>query len=216
MPTLVTRKRNLKHSLSARLIARLGNAMLAALELPDAELSVLLTDDDGIHELNRQHRQKDKPTDVLAFAMDESVPDPAGILGDVVISLDTAERQARSRRRPLIEEVRFLLAHGVLHLVGYDHAEAAEKREMVGMTRKLVRLATLPGPSNRRPRPRSVALDLWDGTRAILPEVSDRPSLSATLEKVAHARAIPVRGGHGLDELPDSGEFAEGDDEAAS
>ena len=59
--------------------------------------------------------------------------------------------------------------------------------------------------------PRSVALDLWDGTRAFLPEVSDRPSLSATLEKVAHARAIPVRGGKGLDELPESGEFEDED-----
>jgi hypothetical protein len=57
--------------------------------------------------------------------------------------------------------------------------------------------------------PRFIALDLWDGTRAFLPEVSDRPTLSATLEKVAHARAIPVRGGAGLDELPDSAEFAE-------
>src|SRR3954469_8445174 len=144
MPTLVTRKRNLKHSVPARLIARLGDAMLAALELPKAELSVLLTTDAEIHELNRQHRQKDKPTHGLALAMDETVADPAGILGDVVISLDTAERQARARRRPLIEEVRFLLAHGVLHLVGYDHAEPAEKREMVGMTRRLVRLAPLP------------------------------------------------------------------------
>ncbi len=154
MPTLVTRKRNLKHSVPARLITRLGNAMLDALELPDAELSVLLTDDVGIQELNREHRQKDKPTDVLAFAMDESVADPAGILGDVVISLDTAERQARARRRPLLEEVRFLLAHGVLHLVGYDHAEPAEKREMVDMTRRLVRLAPLPQASKRRPKPR--------------------------------------------------------------
>ena len=154
MPALVTRKRNLKHSVPTRLIARLGNAMLAALELPDAELSVLLTDDLEIQRLNRQHRQMDKPTDVLSFAMDESVPDPAGILGDVVISLDTAERQARSRRRPLIEEVRFLLAHGVLHLVGYDHAEPGEKRQMVSMTRKLVRLAPLPDPPNRRPKAR--------------------------------------------------------------
>jgi len=63
--------------------------------------------------------------------------------------------------------------------------------------------------------PRSVALDLWDGTRAFLPEVSDRPTLSATLEKVAHARAIPVRGGNGLDELPDSAEFGDEDDEGA-
>jgi hypothetical protein len=60
--------------------------------------------------------------------------------------------------------------------------------------------------------PRNVALDLWDGTRAFLPEVSDRLSLSATLEKVAHARAIPVRGGHGLDELPESGEFQDEDE----
>lgn len=63
---------------------------------------------------------------------------------------------------------------------------------------------------------RHVALDLWDGTRAFLPEVSDRPSLAATLEKVAHARAIPVRGGLGLDELPDSAEFAEQDEEEAA
>lgn len=126
--------------------------MLTRLELPEAELSVLLTDDGEIHRLNREHRQKDKPTDVLAFAMDESVPDPAGILGDVVISLDTAERQARSRRRPLIEEVRFLLAHGLLHLVGYDHAEPGEKREMVLMTRQLVRAAPLPEPPRQAPR----------------------------------------------------------------
>ena len=151
MPTLVTRKRNLKQSVPTRVVTRLGNAMLAALELPAAELSVLLTDDAEIHQLNREHRQKDKPTDVLAFAMDENVPDPAGILGDVVISLDTAVRQARGRGRPLLEEVRFLLAHGVLHLVGYDHATPTEKREMVAMTRRLVSLAPLPEVPARRP-----------------------------------------------------------------
>jgi len=63
--------------------------------------------------------------------------------------------------------------------------------------------------------PRSIALDLWDGTRTFLPEVSDRTSLATTLEKVAHARAIPVRGGTGLDELPDSAEFPE-EEEAPS
>jgi hypothetical protein len=63
--------------------------------------------------------------------------------------------------------------------------------------------------------PRSVALDLWDGTRAFLPEVSDRLSLSATLEKVAYARAIPVRGGIGLDEVPDSAEFSDDDEGSA-
>ena len=126
--------------------------MLRALELPDAELSVLLTDDAGIHALNREHRNKDRPTDVLAFPMDESVPDPAGILGDVVISMDTAARQATGRHRELAVEVRFLLAHGLLHLIGYDHGSPAEKREMVTMTRRLVRAATLELPSKRRPK----------------------------------------------------------------
>ena len=58
-------------------------------------------------------------------------------------------------------------------------------------------------------QPRSLALDLWDGTRAYLPDVADREGLAAALEKVATARAIPVRGGHGLDEIPDSEEYAE-------
>lgn len=155
MTTLVTRRRNLKHRVSGPLLRRLGNAMLAALELPKAELSILLTDDSEIHVLNREHRQKDNPTDVLAFAMDERATDPARVLGDVVISLDTADRQARSRKRPLIEEVRFLLAHGLLHLIGYDHAEPAEKREMVAMTRRLVRAAPLPSPAKGRPKPRN-------------------------------------------------------------
>jgi len=118
--------------------------MLLALSLPEAELSVLLTDDARIRLLNREHRDKDRPTDVLAFPMAESVADPRGILGDVVISLDTAGRQARARGRELILEVRFLLAHGLLHLVGYDHGNPTEKREMVAMTRRLVLAAPLP------------------------------------------------------------------------
>ena len=154
VPTLVSRKRNLKHSISATLIKQVGNAMLEALALPSAELSVLFTDDAGIQILNREHRHKDKPTDVLAFPMAENEPDPHGILGDVVISLDSASRQARSRARPLVEEVRFLLAHGLLHLIGYDHAEPAEKREMSAMTRRLVRAAPLRKAPARRPRPR--------------------------------------------------------------
>jgi len=132
--------------------------MLRTLELEAAELSLLLTDDAGIQRLNREHRHKDKPTDVLAFPMAEGRPEPRGLLGDVVISLETAQRQADARRRSLPEEVRFLLAHGLLHLVGYDHATPTEKREMVGMTRRLVRAAALPEPALRRPnRPRKLA-----------------------------------------------------------
>lgn len=106
--------------------------MLAALSLARAELSLLLCDDATIHELNRTHRRKDKPTDVLAFALREGKPMPGGgaLLGDVVISLETALEQAREHRRTLWDEVTLLLAHGLLHLIGYDHRTAAEERTM--------------------------------------------------------------------------------------
>lgn len=106
--------------------------MLRALGLSDAELSVLLCDDATIHALNRSHRRKNKPTDVLAFALREGkvLPGAEGLLGDVVISLDTARRQADARGHPLWAEVTLLLAHGLLHLVGYDHRTDAEERRM--------------------------------------------------------------------------------------
>ncbi len=116
--------------------------MLGALGLADAELSVLLVDDAAMRVLNRKHRDKDRPTDVLAFPVDEKpVQGAPRILGDVVISLETALRQARSRQRGLFPEVRFLLAHGLLHLVGYDHATRIQKRRMDSATRRLVRAA---------------------------------------------------------------------------
>lgn len=115
--------------------------MLAALGLAEAELSVLLTDDSLIKQLNAEHRHKDRATDVLAFELDAPDHEEPRLLGDVVISLDTASRQAQSRKRPLLAEVRFLLAHGLLHLCGYDHATPAQKREMDAWTRRLVRAA---------------------------------------------------------------------------
>jgi probable rRNA maturation factor len=143
-------------AIEVRQVRVLGDRMLDALGLDRAELSVLLTDDAHIHELNREHLGEDRPTDVLAFpqdALDREAPVGERLLGDVVISLPTAERQARGRRRPLLEEVRFLLAHGLLHLVGYDHATTKEKREMTAMTRRLVRAAPVPAPSRRPKRP---------------------------------------------------------------
>ena len=114
--------------------------MLDALGMPDAELSVLLCDDETIRRLNRRYRKKNKPTDVLAFPMNEG-PGPAPqptLLGDVVISVPTATRQARERDRAIVQEVTFLLAHGLLHLVGYDHATKREEREMNARTDDLM------------------------------------------------------------------------------
>lgn len=119
----------------------MADGMLRALALERAELSILLTDDARIRALNREHRDKDRPTDVLAFPLGRRsvVEDAPVLLGDVVISLDTAARQARGRRRPLLDEIRFLLAHGLLHLIGYDHATPSQKRRMDARTRALVR-----------------------------------------------------------------------------
>src|SRR5512145_1687442 len=151
MPTVVRREAPKSPPFPSRLIVAWGNAMLASLDRSEAELSVLLTDDASIRGLNRDYRQKDRPTDVLSFHFEggaSSVSIEADwLLGDVVISLDTAARLANGRKRPLLEEVRWLLAHGVLHLCGYDHASPDEKRAMVNLTRRLVRAAQAVTPT---------------------------------------------------------------------
>ncbi|UCF48211.1 MAG: rRNA maturation RNase YbeY [Myxococcales bacterium] len=117
-----------------------AEAMLASLGLDDAELSILLCDEGTIRQLNRRYRKKNEATDVLAFPMQEG-PGPAshpGLLGDVVISLPTAARQAAERDRSIIREVTFLLAHGLLHLLGYDHATKLEEQEMKAKTEELL------------------------------------------------------------------------------
>jgi probable rRNA maturation factor len=126
------------------LTARLGRAarrVLAALRLPDAELSLLLVSDAEMRKLNRSWRGKDRPTDVLAFAQREGTGGaPDGLLGDVVISVDTARRQATERGHTPGVEAERLLVHGVLHLLGYDHERSpAEARRMQRRERALAR-----------------------------------------------------------------------------
>ena len=99
---------------------------------PDAELSITLTSDVEIAELAGRFGRAPEPTDVLSFSLLEGPGSEfAGDgLGDVVISLETAERQARQRRVPLDRELEALLIHGVLHLVGMDHERADDARNM--------------------------------------------------------------------------------------
>lgn len=125
---------------------RADGAFLVERHAPGAELSIALIGDDEMRVLNRDYRGKDKPTDVLAFPMDD--PTAAGAqLGDVVISLDTAVRQAAERGIPPAAEVRTLLVHGFLHLLGYDHERSpAEARRMFRRQRALI--ASLPRRSN--------------------------------------------------------------------
>lgn len=101
----------------------------------DSDLSVVLADDATIHTLNLKWRGKDKETDVLSFSQREGdafpAPSQAPMLGDVVISMDTAQRQAQKIGHSLEDEVARLLVHGVLHLLGHDHVQGgAQSRKM--------------------------------------------------------------------------------------
>ncbi len=143
MPVHVERRGRSAARISSASVRTRAEKMLAALELGRAELSVVLSDDALIHALNRDYRAKDRPTDVLAFAMREG-PHPEharDMLGDVVISLDTASRQAAARHRSLDDEVTMLLAHGLLHLLGFDHRDRTEERRMTARTDALIAAA---------------------------------------------------------------------------
>lgn len=126
--------------------ALLANAVIAAAEyesIVSGEVVVSLVDDERIRELNRVYRQKDTSTDVLSFAIQESLdtepdiffPEEEAVdapLGDIVISVDTAARQAEEYQHSLQRELAFLAVHGFLHLIGYDHMTAEQEKEMFG------------------------------------------------------------------------------------
>jgi len=127
-------------------VGRMVRAAARAAEREDFEVSLTLTVDAAIHALNRAYRRKDKPTDVLAFAQREGPHAHPGLLGDIVISVDTARRQAR---RGLYAELAHLAAHGLCHLLGYDHRDDAEERTMNA------RMAALRREGGRRGRIRA-------------------------------------------------------------
>ncbi len=123
------------------LLRRRARALLRSLDRRGAELSVKLVDDETMAALNERYRGIAAPTDVLSFSLTEGPhADRRGaLLGDVVISLETAACQARRGRRSLEDEVLRLLIHGALHLVGHDHERADEAREMRAEERRIRR-----------------------------------------------------------------------------
>jgi len=152
----ITQRAQVKGRVWPSTIRRRAARLLAALDLPCAELSILLTDDAEIRTLNRAWRNTDVSTDVLSFPQMEGFApsQPPGVpvlLGDVVISLDTAARQARDGCLPrlrealsrgrgwsLLDEVTFLLIHGVLHLTGQDHQSPEEAARMEALEARLL------------------------------------------------------------------------------
>lgn len=114
----------------------------------EAEVSLVFVDDAYIRGLNHQYRGVDSPTDVLSFAMQEGEALPGEeeeiILGDVVISLQTAGRQAREYGHSFRREVAYLTVHGVLHLLGYDHQDEEERRVMRRKEEEVLSRLNLP------------------------------------------------------------------------
>lgn len=143
MTVHLTKRRGTPAIDRSKLIRR-AQRLLKALEHPSSELSLLLTGDEEMTTLNRTWRSKDKTTDVLSFCQREggSAVLRPDVLGDVVISLAQAQRQARRRKASLWDEVLVLLVHGVLHLLGRDHEGTDQGRadEMLREQKQLVSL----------------------------------------------------------------------------
>ncbi|MBD9700129.1 rRNA maturation RNase YbeY [Flavimobilis sp. GY10621] len=125
--------------------AAIGRFVLDAMHLhPQTELSILMVDTDVMTDLHVQWMDEPGPTDVLSFPMDElrpgseDEPTPAGLLGDVVLCPEVAAAQAVRAGHSTEEEMLLLTTHGILHLLGYDHAEPEEEKEMFALQRHLL------------------------------------------------------------------------------
>ena len=149
--------------LDARAFAGVVERLLAAIGERGSSVSLTFVRDPEMRELNREHRGKDAPTDVLSFplfapdAFDRSgetqptprqgdVSEPERMLGDIVVSVDTARRQADEYDATLAREVQRLLIHAVLHLAGHDHLEAGERAVMEAEERRLADAIGMPWP----------------------------------------------------------------------
>lgn len=125
--------------------AALGSFVLAQLHVaPDAELAILFVDEAAMAELHVKWMDEPGPTDVLSFPMDELRPGtpervtPPGLLGDIVVCPSVAVEQAKKAGHSAEEEMLLLTTHGILHLLGYDHAEPEEEKEMFALQRNLL------------------------------------------------------------------------------
>jgi probable rRNA maturation factor len=147
-----------KNLLCPSLLRPLHKALRAAANICEvdagAETSILLTDDTRITILNRDYRGFDKATDVLSFPQDDPI-----MLGDIVISLDTAGRQSAAAQWPLSSELALLAVHGFLHLLGHDDEELEGAQEMEVLTRKVLTAASIVLPGDTHPFFRSFLED---------------------------------------------------------
>ena len=125
------------------LVRTAAEAVLAAEHLSDRGLVVLLTNDLAVQALNARFRGKDQPTNVLSFP---AAPNPEQHLGDVALAYETCAREAAAQGKPLAHHLQHLVAHGVLHLLGYDHMSDEEASDMEGLERIVLAGLGVPDP----------------------------------------------------------------------
>lgn len=136
-----------RSGVDGRALVATARRLLVAVGEGEAELSLSLVNDDAIRSLNQKYRGKDSVTDVLSFPLELDASAPSErLLGDVVISVETARRQAEGYDASLQREIYRLLIHGLLHLKGHDHEEAGERRVMRREERRLADAIALPWP----------------------------------------------------------------------
>jgi probable rRNA maturation factor len=126
---IVILNRQKKHRIRTRAFERLLAELSARYRLKSPEVSLAFVGEQAIRTLNRKFMKKDKPTDVLSFPLGEKGPDGQFYLGDIVIAVPVADRQAREKGHSLDRELRLLAIHGFLHLLGYDHFAGIEDEE---------------------------------------------------------------------------------------
>ena len=117
--------------------------LLSAHPRESGKLVVLLTNDETVRDLNARFRNQDKPTNVLSFP---APPNPENHLGDIALAFETCAREAREQGKPVAHHLQHLVAHGVLHLVGYDHRSDAEARAMEALEREILSGLGVPDP----------------------------------------------------------------------
>jgi probable rRNA maturation factor len=135
-----------KLSHPADTVRRAATAALASAGVEDGEVGVVLTDDAHVRELNRKWRAKDEPTNVLSFLSPFSDPGEPRFLGDVVLACETVTREAEAEGKSVDHHLAHLVVHGVLHLVGHDHASDGEAEAMERQERAALASVGVPDP----------------------------------------------------------------------
>jgi len=174
-------------------LARTAERALASLGRGAGDVDVLVVDDAAIKRLNRLHRGVGRRTDVLAFPL-ETPGTPSPLVGQIVISAETARRQARQLEVPLATELDLLITHGVLHLVGYDDRDPVEARLMHERERQILSAGRRQPPARlwRGLLDTPPVAPAGDGRRKPAPRLTKRAMRSHAASVSSHARFAPA------------------------